>query len=52
MSLIDDILSRENLNLAIKRVKESKGCSGIDNIPVSELKDYIMENGELIITSI
>ena len=52
MSLIDDILSRENLNRAFKRVKANKGCAGIDNMPVSELKEYIMENRELIITSI
>lgn len=52
MSLIDDILSRENLNGAFKRVKANKGCAGIDNMPVSELKEYIMENRELIITSI
>ena len=52
MSLIDDILSRENLNRAFMRVKANKGCAGIDNMPVSELKEYIMENRELIITSI
>ena len=32
MSLIDDILSRENLNRAFKRVKANKGCAGIDNM--------------------
>ena len=52
MSLIDDILSRENLNQAFKRVKTNKGCAGIDNMPVSELREYIRENRELIITSI
>ena len=52
MSLIDDILSRENLNRAFKRVKANKGCAGIDNMPVSELREYIRENRELIITSI
>ena len=52
MSLIDDILSRENLNQAFKRVKANKGCAGIDNMPASELREYIRENRELIITSI
>ena len=42
MSLIDDILSRENLNRAFKRVKANKGCAGIDNMPVipGELLQY------------
>lgn len=35
--LLEKILSRDNMNLAFKRVKANKGASGIDDMTVDEL---------------
>ena len=42
--LLDKILSRDNMNLAYKRVKANKGAGGIDDVEVDELYSYIKEN--------
>lgn len=42
--LIEEILSRENMMLAYKRVKANKGASGIDGITVEEIDGYLREN--------
>lgn len=52
MELIETITSKENLNKAYKKVIANKGSSGIDGMTVEELRDYIIENEEKIITSI
>ena len=52
MSLIEEILSIENLNEAIKRVKANKGASGIDKMTVDKLEPYFNEHREEIIESI
>mgnify|MGYP001625503998 CR=1 FL=1 len=46
--LLEKILSKDNLNLAYKRVKANKGASGIDDMQVDELLQYLKENGEQI----
>jgi len=46
--LLEKILSRDNMNLAFRRVKANKGASGIDNMKVDELLQYLKENGEQI----
>lgn len=43
--LLEKILSRDNMNLAFKRVKANKGASGIDDMTVDELLQYLKENG-------
>ncbi len=43
--LLEKILSKDNMNLAFKRVKANKGASGIDNMQVDELLQYLKENG-------
>ena len=43
--LLEKILSKDNMNLAYKRVKANKGASGIDNMQVDELLQYLKENG-------
>ena len=43
--LLEKILSRDNMNVAFKRVKANKGASGIDNMQVAELLQYLKENG-------
>ena len=46
--LLEKILSKDNMNLAYKRVKANKGASGIDDMQVDELLRYLKENGEQI----
>ena len=52
MKLIEKILSEENLNEAVKRVKTNKGACGIDKMPVGELDEYLRKHKEEIISSI
>ena len=44
MRLIDEILDRQNMILAVKAVKSNKGAAGVDNITVDELDEYFKEN--------
>ena len=46
--LLEKILSKDNMNLAFKRVKANKGAGGIDDMTVDELLQYLKENGEQI----
>jgi group II intron reverse transcriptase/maturase len=46
--LLEKILSKDNMNKAFKRVKSNKGASGIDDMTVDELLQYLKENGEQI----
>ena len=41
---MEQILSRDNMNLAYKKVRANKGASGIDNVEVEEVYDYIKKN--------
>ena len=50
--LLEKILSKDNMNLAFKRVKANKGTSGIDNMTVDELLQYLKENGNQLRESI
>ncbi len=52
MELIEVITSKENLNRAYKKVVENKGASGIDEMTVRELGNYIRENKESIVSSL
>ena len=42
--LIDLILSDDNFNKAIERVKENKGASGIDKMKTDELDEYLAKH--------
>ncbi len=46
--LLERILSRENLNLAYKRVKANKGSHGVDGMVVDELLPFMKQHGETI----
>jgi len=46
--LLEEILSRENMKRAYKRVVASKGASGVDGIETSEVKEYLIEHWEEI----
>lgn len=50
--LLEEIVSRSNLNEAFKRVKANKGSHGIDGMTVDELLQYLKENGETLRQSI
>lgn len=50
--MIEKILSEENLNEAVKRVKANKGACGIDKMPVGELDEYFRKHKEDIKSSI
>ena len=43
--LLEAILSRDNMNLAYKRVKENAGSAGIDGMKTHELLPYLKEHG-------
>ena len=44
--LLEEILSRENMMRAYKRVVANKGASGVDGITTEEVKQYLVENWE------
>ena len=46
--LLEEILSRENMMRAYKRVVANKGASGVDGITTDEVKEYLIENWEEI----
>ena len=47
-SLMEQILSRDNLNAAYLQVVRNEGAAGIDGMTVEELGAYLSENGENI----
>ena len=47
-SLMEQILSKENLNAAYLQVARNKGAAGVDGMTVEELGAYLSENGESI----
>jgi len=46
--LMERILSRNNLNMAFKKVKANKGAGGVDGVQVDELLPYLKQHGEEI----
>lgn len=42
--LLEDILSRENMQAALKRVVSNKGAAGIDGMTVGELGEHLRQN--------
>jgi group II intron reverse transcriptase/maturase len=52
MRLIDEILSKENLNQAYQQVVHNKGSAGVDGVDVTKLKDHLKINGRQIRTRI
>ncbi|MGL5437288.1 MAG: group II intron reverse transcriptase/maturase [Lachnospiraceae bacterium] len=47
-SLMEQILSKDNLNTAYLQVVRNKGAAGVDGMEYTELGDYLSENGEII----
>lgn len=47
-SLMEQILSKENLNTAYLQVVRNKGAEGVDGMKYTELKEHLEKNGEII----
>lgn len=50
--LLEEILSKDNIDLAIKRVKSNKGAPGVDGMTTNEVENYFKDNGEEIFNKI
>lgn len=50
--LMDEILSRDNLNQAYKQVKKNRGTAGVDGMTVDEMSDYMARHKDEIIAQI
>ena len=50
--LLEEILSKDNIDLAIKRVKSNKGAPGVESMTTNEVDKYFLENGEKIFDKI
>ena len=42
--MLEQILSRENLISALKRVERNQGSHGVDEMPVQNLRAHLMEH--------
>jgi group II intron reverse transcriptase/maturase len=52
MKLIEEVLSKENLNKAYLQVFRNKGSAGVDGVSVNELKEHLRINGDKIVEDI
>ena len=52
MELMEEILSEKNLKMAIKKVKQNKGASGIDRMTVQEVEDWFNKYKEEVVSKI
>jgi RNA-directed DNA polymerase len=50
--LLEEILGRDNMNKAFKRVKSNKGAHGVDGMKVDELLQYLKDKGDQLKQSI
>ena len=52
MKLMDEVLSKDNLNQAYLQVTRNKGTSGVDSMTCEEVKDYLKVHGNDLINQI
>lgn len=52
MKLIEKIVDKDNLKMAIKKVKSNKGAPGVDKMTILELEEYFNEYQDDIINQI
>ena len=52
MEILEQILTKENLNKAYKKVKANKGALGIDGISVDDVYQQIVDNKNQILNQI
>jgi RNA-directed DNA polymerase len=50
--MIEQILNRRNLLKACRQVEKNKGSSGVDGMPVSQLRDYLEQTRTTLLTRI
>lgn len=50
--LLEEVLGKENLTMAYKRVISNKGSHGVDGMRVDELLPYLKQHGRNLVTSI
>lgn len=50
--MIEQILNRKNLLKARRQVEKNKGSSGVDRMPVSQLKEYLDGTRDLLLTRV
>jgi len=50
--LLERILSSANLNKAYKRVTSNKGSCGVDGMPTTELRSWLLSNKEELLSSL
>ena len=51
-NLMEEILQRDNLNKAYKKVKSNKGAGGVDGMSVDELLGYLKDNQKRLVQKI
>jgi group II intron reverse transcriptase/maturase len=51
-ALLEQVLTRNNLNAAYKRVKQNGGASGVDGMTVDEMLPYLKEHGNELVESL
>ncbi len=49
---MEEVVSRENLNRAYRRVKANKGASGVDGMTIRELGDWIKQHKQELIAAL
>lgn len=52
MELMEQILSEENLQKAIKKVKRNKGAPGVDKMTIDEVENWFKQYQEELTTKI
>ena len=52
MKLMDEVLSKDNLNQAYLQVTRNKGASGVDDMTCEEVKDYLKVHCNELISQI
>ena len=52
MKLMEKILSQENLEIAIKKVKQNKGAPGVDRMTVHEIEYWFEQYQDELISKI
>lgn len=50
--LMEEVINRENLNRAYRRVKANKGAPGVDGMTLRELGDWIKEHQQKLIAAL
>ena len=50
--MINDILSKQNINTAMENLLQKKDSAGVDGMYLSELPEYLKNNREALIANI